>query len=490
MANTKRCKQINGVHGGVLRKRLGDDQQSLGKLRDGPLLVGVEGPGVVLQMEAQRGLHSAAPWHHGVGLERPRDRAERVVHRALGLREHELVGAAEEDRGGLRLLAALDEDEVVVAYPLLDHLVGAAEVGRVEALVPVHVGHGEQHLRAGALGDALDVLLVHAAGGEDAVLHKVLHGKVVDALCGEEHVGPGLADRLDLVLRDVHLLLAHPLQLVRVVDDDVDVHRHLVLLQVEVDARDLGAASQAAADLGHHLLRAAGHLDRVAVGDQDRLVGALPVRLEDVDLAHGVLRLAVGVRDLHRLDRLDDDLREDVPLAPDKLGGEGGLRNLREHVLVQLVHLDAQVALDVLQGLLHRDAVPGDDRRRVDVVLDQLVRALQQLRRDDHHRGGAVADLRVLQVCQLHQNLGGGVLHLELLQDGGAVVGDRDVADVVHEHLVQALRTQRRLQDIGESHDGRHILRSDISSARTISVEGQTQLRCQSHNWATTHGRR
>lgn len=32
-------------------------------------------------------------------------------------------------------------------------------------------------------------------------------------------------------------------------------------------------------------------------------------------------------------------------------------------------------------------------------------------------------------------HLGGGVLHLQQFEDGGAVIGDRHVANVVHQHL-------------------------------------------------------
>ena len=78
----------------------------------------------------------------------------------------------------------------------------------------------------------------------------------------------------------------------------------------------------------------------------------------------------------------------------------------------------------------------------MDRVLDQLVGALEQLRGHDHDRGGAVAHLLVLNLGQLHKHTRRRVLHLEVGQDGGAIVGDGDLAEVIHEHLVQTDRAE------------------------------------------------
>mmetsp|Transcript_29986 Transcript_29986/g.81263 ORF Transcript_29986/g.81263 Transcript_29986/m.81263 type:complete len:572 (+) Transcript_29986:3-1718(+) len=468
-------KEVDGVQRSVHGQRLGDGQERLRVLRDRPLLVGVEGPGVVLQVEADRDLHGAAARAHGVGLHRARDRAEGVVHRALGFLQHEFVGPAQQDGGGLRGGAALDEDELIVPDALLHHLFGGAQELGVKLLLPVHVGHREHYLRSGALGDAPHVLLVDSADADDAGLHEVLHGEVVDALGGEEHRGACVDDLLDLLLRDVHLPLADLLQLRGVVDDNVHTHGHAVLLEVKIEERNLCRGYR-----GRHLLRRAHQLNCVATGHEGRLRGCLPVRLQHVHLAHGILGLAVRAHGLDRLDGVHNDPAKEVGLRPEKLGGERGLCDAEENVLLQLVHLDAQVLLDVLDGLPHGQAVAGDDRGRVDVVLHELVRPLQQLGRDDHHGGRAVPHLCVLQVGQLHQHLGRGVFHLQLLQNGGPVVGDGDVTDVVDQHLVQALRAQRGLQDVGEGRDSGDICRAHVRPALALAVDGESQL-CGGH---------
>lgn len=46
--------------------------------------------------------------------------------------------------------------------------------------------------------------------------------------------------------------------------------------------------------------------------------------------------------------------------------------------------------------------------------------------------------------------------YLEHLEDGGAVVGDDHVSDVIDEHLVEADGTERRLDDVRDRHSRRH----------------------------------
>lgn len=55
--------------------------------------------------------------------------------------------------------------------------------------------------------------------------------------------------------------------------------------------------------------------------------------------------------------------------------------------------------------LAHRQTVSADDVGRVYLVAHQLVGALEQLGSQDHYRCGAIAHLRVLQLCKLHEDL-------------------------------------------------------------------------------------
>lgn len=93
--------------------------------------------------------------------------------------------------------------------------------------------------------------------------------------------------------------------------------------------------------------------------------------------------------------------------------------------------------------------IPCYDRGRMDLEFHQIFCMLQQLscqnnlqgkgesvtlgqgeslfRALPHHRGGPVPNLLILQVSQLHQNLGRWVFDFQQLQDGGPVIGDSHV---------------------------------------------------------------
>ena len=62
------------------------------------------------------------------------------------------------------------------------------------------------------------------------------------------------------------------------------------------------------------------------------------------------------------------------------------------------------------------------DGLRMDALLQQPLRRMEQGARDDHHAGGAVAGLDVLRLGELRHHLRGGVLQLQLRQNGGAII--------------------------------------------------------------------
>ena len=72
---------------------------------------------------------------------------------------------------------------------------------------------------------------------------------------------------------------------------------------------------------------------------------------------------------------------------------------------------------------------------------------------------------------QVHQDAGGRVLHLQRLEDGGAVVRDEDVADVVHEHLVQPHGAQGALDDVGHGQGRGHVADADVLPGLALPVD-------------------
>mmetsp|Transcript_84410 Transcript_84410/g.239933 ORF Transcript_84410/g.239933 Transcript_84410/m.239933 type:complete len:371 (+) Transcript_84410:1071-2183(+) len=222
----------------------------------------------------------------------------------------------------------------------------------------------------------------------------------VTNLGGHDDVGAGLENLLDALLGDVLLALADALDLLGLVHDHLDAHLHLVALEVEVEERNLGAV-----DTGRHLLRCAGAVEREAV-DELGLEGGAAVALEDVDGADRVARLALVVNGLDRGERLDGHRGEEVRLRAEDLRGHGGAARVEENIVAELVSANEQVVLDVLNSLAHGKTVARHNRGRVDLVLDELVGALEELRRDDDHRGGTISHFLVLEVRQLDEHLG------------------------------------------------------------------------------------
>ena len=86
------------------------------------------------------------------------------------------------------------------------------------------------------------------------------------------------------------------------------------------------------------------------------------------------------------------------------------------------------------------------DAHRVDAAVEERLGHLEQRAREHDDARRAVADLVVLRLRELDEELADLVLHLHLLEDGGAVVGDAHVAVGRLQHLVHPLRPERRAQ--------------------------------------------
>ena len=95
-------------------------------------------------------------------------------------------------------------------------------------------------------------------------------------------------------------------------------------------------------------------------------------------------------------------------VGADHFRGDRRRRDAGQGVGPQGRDRDGQRLRDEADGLFRGEAVPGDDRRRVDPGPDEVGAALEQLGGHDDDRRRAVADLRVLQLGQVDQDLEGG----------------------------------------------------------------------------------
>ena len=157
-------------------------------------------------------------------------------------------------------------------------------------------------------------------------------------------------------------------------------------------------------------------------------------------------RLALDVR--HAEHRVHSDLGHRPVRAVDNLGGERRHRDLDELLLVVERVLEGVRDLgEVRRRHRARLVVALRHTHRVDAAVEQRLRLLEQRPRQHHHARRAVADLVVLRLAQLDEQLADLVLHLHLLQDRRAVVRDAHVAVGALQHLVHSLWPQRRAQD-------------------------------------------
>ena len=107
---------------------------------------------------------------------------------------------------------------------------------------------------------------------------------------------------------------------------------------------------------------------------------------------------------------------------------------------------------------------------RVHAAHEEGLRHDKQLAREDDDARRAVAHLLVLAARQLEHVLGSRVRHVDLAQDGVAVVRDDDAAHRVEEHLQHALGAERRAHDIGHSLGGRDVGELGLASALALRV--------------------
>src|SRR4029450_7284175 len=359
-----------------------------------------------------------------------------------------------------------------------DHADAAGELGEpLLQLLAVPVGVGVLDLGLDLGDPALDVRL--GAGAFD-------DGGVV--LGHRDAPGPAEQVEADVVELEADLLADH---LAAGEDRDVLEHRLAAVaepgrldrgrLEGGADLVDHQGGQDLALDvLGDHQERPARlhdllehrqqrlHRGDLLVGDQD--VGGLGGRFHGVRVGDEVGR-DVALVELHALGELELDpegvglVDGDDPILADLvhrlgdgladlrvLGGDGGDRR---HLLLalDLACLVLDRLGDRLDGLLdaaleaHRVGAGGD-----------VAQALVHQGLGEHGRGGGAVTSDIVGLGgdflgELGPGVAGGVVELDLLGDGDAVVGDRRRAPLLVEHDVAALGAEGDADHVGEAVD-------------------------------------
>ena len=164
--------------------------------------------------------------------------------------------------------------------------------------------------------------------------------------------------------------------------------------------------------------------------------------LENVHVLYGILDLSLSISHPYSLHSVNNHRSEEVRLGSEELGAHGSLGGLQDGFVCQVILAHNQRPLDEVDGLFERHTVTSHDRGWVNLVFDQVIGSLQKFGGEDHNRGSSVTYLTVLDLGKLDEDFCGGMCHLKLFENSGAIVSDRHITDVIDEHLIEALRTE------------------------------------------------
>lgn len=443
MEDTELGDEVGGILSSVQSESFWDDKKSLRELSDSELFASGESSRVVIEVDGEGNLNSTTSSDERVGLEHTLDNTERVVDGSLDLIKEELVGTTDNDSLARLKSHALEEHVFPVTDTALLNLGAGTKILSLEFLGTIlDISEGDNDLSTGGLGDTAEIELFNSADGNNASLDEVLEGEVIDSTGAEDDVGASLNDFLATVLADIHLLLADLVELLSVLAENLDTHLEAEFVEVEVDTGDLTVLE----NLGHSL-GTARCLNCVTINEHG-LFGGLAVGLQDVHVLNGVLGLAGGVGHLDGLHGVDNHVAEEVRLSSEELGAHGGLGGLEDGLRGEVTLTHDQLLLDEVDRLFEGHTVSRHDGSRVDLVLDEVVGSLEELSGEDDNGGGTVTDLTILDLGELDEDLSSGVSDLKLLENSGAIVSDGHIADIVDEHLVKTLGSERALHNV------------------------------------------
>jgi hypothetical protein len=131
---------------------------------------------------------------------------------------------------------------------------------------------------------------------------------------------------------------------------------------------------------------------------------------------------------------------------------------------------------------------PVDYYGRVDALLQELLGSRQKPPSQDDHRGGAVADLGVLGLGDLYEQLGRRMLYLHLLQYRRAIAGYGHVAEGVDQHFVHAAGAKRRGEYLRDNLSGLDVGAPGVLAGGALRPLLQDHYRYSSSLWSLCHG--
>ncbi len=464
MLRAKLDQRIDGVHARGLCKRARNDFQRLGKSLNRELFAPAHGDRVLAQAHGELHLDGPAANHDAAVLDRARNRAYRVHEGALRLVDHVLGASANEYGDALGLLAFLHEDHLFAGNLAL------FDCAR-ETKVPCRqVVESRGDAPAGRARELLHVALLHAPDRRDARLGQVVLGDVVNALLAEQHLRAARLEFFRHYLEHLFFLLQERGHLFGRIDVDARIRLRLLDFEGGVHQRNPRVLDALGHTRVHDFL-----VDQHAV--YQRGLGDVPALLLldfDVILVNGCLSVAL-FRDL--LDGRNDQARQQglgLDARRDRLGAHADSRDLLQ--LLDVVNGNLLAARVQLADCARRGAlVAADYGGRVNVLVEQLGSLLEHLSRQHDSAGGSVAHFLVLRLRDFDEHLGGGVLHVHLLENRRPVVRNHDVPHLGDHHLVHAARAQRALDRAGDRVSHRDVRALGVPAENALAALGQDQ---------------
>lgn len=350
---------------------------------------------------------------------------------ALGLVDDHFVAAAHEDCDGPGVGALLDDQHLVACCSESQ----LADDASLAELLGAEVLETWYNASVGGNGNQLDLGPAYPPHGWQLVCEQKVVGLVVEAPLADDDVGAGVLDLIDHLGELVGLVALELLELFDRGNIELVLGLGLRGLEGACEDGELGVA-----DLGGHLGMGKVLVYYDALDQQCVLEGTADLAVDLDELKVDVL--AVKVCDGQ--DGIDGDVGELVVGLGDNLASQTGPGDAEQLLGVVLCEVDLVADfVEAGDGDLAGLVVAVCDADGVDALVNEVGGLAEQGAGEDDDAGGAVADLIVLGLGELDEQLGDVVGDFHLGEDGGAVICDGDVAVGGDEDLVQTARALR-----------------------------------------------
>jgi len=169
-----------------------------------------------------------------VGLEGSSDNHDGVVKRSLSLLEVLRSSSSKNEGGGLGFDTLGEHVESFVSELNFFKLAAGSENVLSEAK------DGGLHDGSSGLGDSKDIVFLDSSSAENVSVGEVLSGKISNGKVGEDDLGSGLDNFVELVVDNVPLGVNNFLEVVGVIDSNFSVVLLGFKFELEVEEEELG----------------------------------------------------------------------------------------------------------------------------------------------------------------------------------------------------------------------------------------------------------